>query len=81
MKVWLSFLFGTPKRFLGTTMVLMVALGSIRPDLLEAVLTNVLTAVVNAVAPLVEPLLMLAIVILGFKMILRGIFPGKGKKK
>jgi hypothetical protein len=59
MDKWGKFLFGTPRRTLGTLIGILVVVAMVSPDTIEQALNNLLTAV----QPLVSMVITLAILI------------------
>ncbi len=65
---FVTFFLGTPRRFFLSLCSLGLVLAYFRPDVIETSLSNFLTAAINAVGPLAPPLLVLLLVILGYKI-------------
>lgn len=80
MLKFLGAFLGTPKRALWTIVGIAMIVGFFRPDLIERGLIALLNAVINALNPFIVPLFALAIMALGFRILLRGVFGKKDKK-
>ena len=67
MDKWLKFLFGTPRRTLGTLIVLLVIIAMISPNTIEQALNNLLTAVQPLVSLAISILILIALLKWAFK--------------
>ena len=67
MDKWLKFLFGTPRRTLGTLIVLLVIIAMISPNTIEQALNNLLTAVQPLVSLAISIIILIALLKWAFK--------------
>ena len=75
---FLNALFGTPRRIMGTLVVVTLVIGFFNPNIIVVAIQNTIQAVMVATQPLFGPILVIIIMIIGIKMIL-GVFKG-GRK-
>jgi hypothetical protein len=74
MDQWIRFFLGTPQRFLATAAGLAAIYGLFAPETVGNAVHALLQALLMAVLPFVEPLLTLAVIVLGFSIMLRGLW-------
>ena len=67
MDKWIKFLFGTPRRTLGTLIVLLVIIAMISPNTIEQALNNLLTAVQPLVSLAISIIILIALLKWAFK--------------
>ena len=67
MDKWLKFLFGTPRRTLGTLIVVLVIIAMISPNTIEQALNNLLTAIQPLVSIAISIVILIALLKWAFK--------------
>jgi hypothetical protein len=67
MDKWIKFLFGTPRRTLGTIIVILVLVAMVSPNTIEQALNNLLTAVQPLVSLAISILILIALLKWAFK--------------
>lgn len=67
MDKWLKFLFGTPRRTLGTLIMVLVIIAMISPNTIEQALNNLLTAVQPLVSLAISIIILIALLKWAFK--------------
>jgi len=75
---WISFFFGTPKRFLWTAAAIFGIFWLIFPGAANPLILGVLDKIAGAAIPLMEPAAAIVAVVLGFWVLLR---PARRKAK
>ncbi len=69
MKEWLKYFFGTPRRFLGSTVGIGIIISLIHPEIFAQALSKSVGAIVVSLQPLIGPALTVIIVFAGLRMV------------
>ncbi len=69
MDKWIKFLFGTPRRTLGTLVAILVVIAMISPEIIEQALENLLIAVQPLVSIAISLVILIALLKWAFKKI------------
>lgn len=67
MDKWIKFLFGTPRRTLGTLIMVLVIIAMISPEIIEQALENLLIAVQPLVSIAISLVILIALLKWAFK--------------